>query len=128
MAVINIEKFSRAKPIWGKDKLSDMNQTLLFRFNLAKKAGSRYELKITGCSAYRVFINEKYIASGPARCAHGYYRMDKMDITEHLNPGSNIIVAEVVGYNIYSYCCAKGEPFIQAEIIDDNGCVAGLYR
>lgn len=50
--------------------------------------------------------------------------MDKMDITEHLNPGSNIIVAEVVGYNIYSYCCAKGEPFIQAEIIDDNGCVA----
>ena len=57
-------------------------------------------LTLAASTLYRVWVNGKFVAAGPARAVHGFYRVDELDLTEQLNKTENIIVIEVVGYNV----------------------------
>jgi len=60
-------------------------------------------LRLTGASLYRVLVNGTFAGHGPARAAHGFYRLDELDIAPHLRAGRNEVVVEVAGYNVNSF-------------------------
>lgn len=79
-------------------------------------------LHVTARHVYRLYINGQIIMHGPARTAHGYARVDEIDITECLTPGLNHIALEVMTYGDL-YCgysndisLSDGPGFVIAEI------------
>ena len=110
------ETFLKAKPIWLNSLTNKLNSAALFKVTLNKLTNAT--LKITASSFYRVFVNNHFIAYGPARAAHNYFRVDYISLPLNLN--DNEIVIEVVGYKCNSYYCLKQDPFLIAEIIKNN--------
>lgn len=103
--------FYKAKPIWAKDKIKEVNTTLVFKSWMEL---GEYDLVITANNFYRIFINGKFIGYGPARAAHDYYRLDTYHLS--LTKPCNIIVIEVNGANCNSFYALNSEPFLQCEI------------
>ncbi|MDD4107100.1 MAG: hypothetical protein PHH93_00080 [Prolixibacteraceae bacterium] len=71
---------------------------------------------------YRIFVNGRFVAYGPARCAHGHYRVDEVDLP--LEASCNHIAVEVVNYYINSFASLMQPGFIQAELIVDGSVYA----
>jgi alpha-L-rhamnosidase len=113
------DKFIKALPIYPKKYIHEMNMTFFF----VREIGISYSgvLRITGNSIYRVFDNGKMIGYGPARAAHDYYRIDEYVLSK---TGHHRIVIELVGYNCNSYYCLNTDPFLQAEVEENNEIVA----
>jgi alpha-L-rhamnosidase len=109
-------QFLKAKAIWAKDKAKEMNVTCLFTVEF--KNAQNLKLNITASSFYRLFLNGKLIGYGPARAAHGYFRIDEYKL-ENLN-NDNFILIEVVGYNTNSFYSLNQPSFIQAEILSSG--------
>lgn len=60
-------------------------------------------IAITAQNIYRLYINEKIIMQGPRRTAHGYLRVDEINISKYLCEGENHIAVELVEYgNMYN--------------------------
>lgn len=108
--------FLSAKPIWPAGRDAEMNLFVGFRTICAPRSQSTTSLTIAGSSLYRVWVNNQFCGWGPARGPHGYYRVDRWDITPLLCSGRNLIAIEVVGYNINSYWTLNQRSFLQAEI------------
>ncbi len=53
---------------------------------------------LTGRNMYRLYINGVIVMHGPARTAHGYCRVDEVDVTPFLNEGENHLAVEVMVY------------------------------
>ena len=54
---------------------------------------------LTGRNIYRLYINGQLVMHGPARTAHGYARVDEVDVTPYLlDDGINHIAVEVMVY------------------------------
>ena len=103
--------FIKARPIYPNDLIKEMNISLFCTNDIFLEKASL--LKITGNSAYRIFVNGKFIGVGPSRSAHNYYRIDEYA----LKKGLNYLVVELIGYNCNSYYYTNTMPFLQAEII-----------
>ena len=114
--------FAKAKAIWLKDLQNEMNIQTLFTAEFPKK--DNLTLKITGATAYRVYINDTLVHYGPARTAGGYARIDIVPICDSIITDKNQIKIEAVNYhcNSYSFVCQTG--FLQAEIVSDDEIVA----
>lgn len=112
--------FNVAYPVWQKGKENEMNLSLLFKsiIECTIDGKNKYEIKIAASCVYQLFINGKFVQAGPARCAHGYYRVDEIDITEHLSSGENALVIIVVGYNINNFYTLDQPSFLQAEVLE----------
>ena len=98
---------------------------------------------ITAQNIYRLYINEEIVMQGPRRTAHGYLRVDKIDISKYLSVGKNHIAVELVEYgntyNGYSndstledgmlICeiCSGGERIFSTGV-DDMGVLRLDYR
>ncbi|MBQ9748161.1 MAG: hypothetical protein IJV98_05195 [Clostridia bacterium] len=113
--------FEKAKPVWAFGRDTEMNLWLSFR-TLAVKAECSM-LRITGSCAYDVKINGKWIAFGPARSPHGYYRVDELTLSDELRDGG-VITLTVAGYNANSYYHLDQPSFLCAELIQDGKIVA----
>lgn len=111
----------KAKPIWSKGEERRKNITLGL-YTLVKSKGRPMKLNIATSGVYRVFLNGKFLYSGPARCAHDYYRIDRISIPM----GQEVchIAIEVVNYYVASFCYLRQPGFIQAEIISDGEVLA----
>lgn len=108
--------FCRAMPVWLEGCEKELNSFCVFgaRFKKAENA----ELAITACNMYQVFLNGEFIGCGPARAAHGYFRIDKFPLNKLKE--ENIIFIEVAGYNTLSYWQIDQPAFLQAEILSDG--------
>ena len=73
---------------------------------------------------YRAWINGELVAHGPARGPHGYYRVDEIDVSKQLKPGTNVIAIEVAGYNSNSYYVLDQPSFLQAELLQGSTVLA----
>jgi alpha-L-rhamnosidase len=93
-----------------------MNLFVGFRTAVEAPADRQVILRLTGSSLYRFYVNGQFVGHGPARAAHDYYRVGQWDITEHLQPGSNVIAIESAGYNVDSYYLLNVPAFLQAEV------------
>lgn len=56
-------------------------------------------IQITARSFYRLYINERLVMHGPARTAHGYLRVDELDISSYLKEGVNSFTVFVLSYS-----------------------------
>ena len=107
--------FEKALPVWPFGRETEMNLWLSFRAlaSCAKKT----VLRLTGSCAYDVKVNGKFIAFGPARCAHGFYRVDELDLSEYIE-GKSVITISVAGYNADSFYHTDQPSFLCAELIE----------
>ena len=81
--------FTSAIPVWAEGKEYEKN--LWLEFSTIIKKQKNVTLSVTGSSVYNIRINGKFIAFGPARCAHGFYRVDEIDISELLTNDENTL-------------------------------------
>ena len=97
-----------------------MNLFVGFRAVFEVPANREIRLLVAGSTLYRIFINGNFFAWGPVRAAHGYFRVDELDITPRLVTGRNVVALEVAGYNVNSYYVLDQPSFLQAEVIADS--------
>jgi alpha-L-rhamnosidase len=107
----------KALPVWADGREREMNLTLCFQGVFEAKESKETGLKITGSTLYRVFLNGEFLGYGPARAAHGWFRVDEYDLTQKVRPGKNLLAVEVAGYNSNSYYTLDQPSFLQAEIV-----------
>ncbi len=116
-------EFIKAKTIWLKGLEKEMNIQAGFKAKLVKQEGKSYQIKIAAAYVYRLFINGEFVCYGPARAAHGYARVDRVDITDKLLDDENIIAIETAGYNVNSFYLINRPPFICCEVEADGEAV-----
>ncbi|MBQ6947482.1 MAG: hypothetical protein IJN42_05485, partial [Clostridia bacterium] len=102
--------FNKALPVWLKDRENEMNCHAVFCLQQEIKASA--ELYITAATYYRVWVNGRFLAYGPARTAKGYARVDILPLPE----GNLTLRIEVEGFACGSLSTAKTPSFLQAEI------------
>ncbi|QGY42778.1 Bacterial alpha-L-rhamnosidase [Maribellus comscasis] len=111
---------NEAVPVWAEGREKEMNLTLGFHGVFQSEKGQDIKLKITASSLYRVFLNGKFLGYGPARAAHGFYRVDEYDLSELVKTDENVLAIEVAGYNVNSFYTIDEPSFLQAEVELDN--------
>ncbi|MGM9624930.1 MAG: hypothetical protein ACI3XM_04390 [Eubacteriales bacterium] len=120
---MNYNPFQKALPVWPAGKDREMNVTA--RFTASVGGGAEQTLlRMTGYTVYRVFVNGKIAAYGPARGPKFHHRVDEMNLKPYLTEETNIVVFEVAGYNINNFYTMDQPSFFQAEILCDNEIVA----
>ena len=72
---------------------------VLFRktFDLQQQPDS-FIIHVSADNHYRLFINGKYLLRGPARGDAEHWFYETVDIAGHLQPGKNVLAAEVVNW------------------------------
>jgi alpha-L-rhamnosidase len=107
--------FVSAKPVWPAGRETEMNLLVGFRAVIEAPAESKPTLRVAA-TIYRVWLNGQFLGCGPARAAHGYYRIDEWNLAGKLRPGKNLLAIEVAGYNSNSYYLLDQPSFLQAEV------------
>ena len=113
------EFFAKALPVWLTGLEKEKNITAGF---YTAVEGTEATLKVATSGFYRVFVNGVFVGHGPARCAHGFYRVDEVALP--LSSGVNHIAVEVVNYYINSFASLMQPGFIQMELTVDGAVAA----
>jgi alpha-L-rhamnosidase len=108
--------FRSARPVWPEGRQREMNLSVGFAAPIETPRSGRTLLRIAAASIYRVRVNGQFVACGPARGPHGFYRVDAWDITDKLATCENVVAVEVAGYNSNSYYLLDQPSFLQAEV------------
>ncbi|MGI8907550.1 MAG: hypothetical protein ACR2IE_13790 [Candidatus Sumerlaeaceae bacterium] len=117
-------EFIRAEPVWLSGRSTELNVFAGFRASFERDEAKQVRLRVTASSIYRALVNGKFVGHGPARAAHGFYRVDEWELDSVLRPGINVVALEVAGYNSNSYYLINQPSFVQAEIVVDGNVVA----
>jgi alpha-L-rhamnosidase len=115
--------FGKALPVWVAGREKEMNLNLGFRAVFQAENGKAVRLKLAASTIYRVFLNGEFVGSGPARAAHGFFRIDDYDVSRLAVSGENVLAVEVAGYNVNTYYTIDQPSFLQAEIEVDGRVV-----
>lgn len=115
--------FRRACPVWEVGTEKDMNRHLCFTVKLPPHLESPV-LSLAGSASFTVSLNGQFIAHGPARCAHGYYRVDQIALSKYLTDGESVLSIRVAGYYARSFSNLKQPSFLCAELTDGETVVA----
>lgn len=115
-------KFQKAKAVWAKGRALEMNCELVFRSKIPQMECVQIAIATSGI--YRLWINGEFRAAGPARTAHGFFRVDEYEISSGLTKAENFIVVEVLGYGVNSYDTLCQKSFLTAEIRSRGETVA----
>lgn len=99
--------------MWLVGLSEEMNIQAGFRAVFTGRRGA-HVLRIAGASLYRIRLNGEFVGHGPARCGHGYYRVDEWTLP--IRPGGNLLAIEAAGYNANGFAYLDQPSFIQAEV------------
>lgn len=106
--------FLKAVPAWEKGTEKEKNVTLgLYRS--FESAGEKTVLRVATSGIYRVYLIGEFCYEGPARAAHGYFRVDEVEL--HPADGLNHLAIEVVNYYVNSFDTLQQPGFIQCELV-----------
>ena len=94
---------------------TEMNHSLLFRARVP--AAKRAVLRIAGHTRFQVRVNGRFLASGPARAGHGWYRVDEYPLDGLLEEAENVISVMVAGYNANSFAYLDEPSFLCCEVV-----------
>lgn len=112
------EPLLTSRPVWPAGREREINDFVGFRAQVEKSAvAGPAVLRLATSGVYRAFVNGAFVGHGPARAAHGYYRVDEIDITDRLRPGRNAVAVEVSVAHVDSYYVLNQPAFVQAEVI-----------
>ncbi len=114
--------FRAATPVWEVGTARVMNRTLSFCANLA--GGQTAKLAAAASCSFVLLVNGEFVAHGPARCAHGHFRVDEYDLTPYLTKSVNRVTLRVVGYNVNGFAYLNQPSFLCAEITDGDKVLA----
>ncbi len=106
--------FLKARPVFLQGCAERLNTFAAFRTQATLPEDS--VLYLTASSFYRLTVNGKFIAFGPARTAKGYARVDRIPLKGHLTDGKNELLVEVAGYACASLSTVRQPSFLTAEI------------
>lgn len=115
-------EFQKAKALWAKDRTKERNCELSFLTVVPREKNCRVFLATSGI--YQIWVNQKFLAAGPARAAHGYFRVDEYSLWEVLTEEENEVEIKVLGYNVNSYDTLNQPSFLTAEIRNQSGVLA----
>ncbi len=84
----------------------------------------KVELLITADSRYKLWINGRFVARGPARCYPHAQSVDRLDITSHVRTGLNCLAVQVYqpGYSHFAYV-HRGSAGLLAHLTCDGSSV-----
>lgn len=100
----------KAQPIWIKGKGQTLNCHAVFTAEVP--AGEGLCLHIASTAFYRIFLNEEFIAFGPARTARGYLREDVLPLGRE---GGRLLI-EACGYYCKSLSTECQPSLLMAEV------------
>ena len=115
-------KFIAALPVWQQGKFSEKNHSLVFHYDF--KGADGCKLTIAAHSRYQITLNGAFFAAGPARAAHGFFRVDEYSLDGRLCDGMNSLYITVAGYNVNSYYLTDQPPFLCAELTKNGEVIA----
>ena len=116
-------QFDAAEPIWTTAERGEINSTIAFTTHFEWDGNSPLQLRLAGCSIFKVFVNGEFAAYGPARGPHGWFRMDEWDLSRVARKGGNRLSIVGVAYNTTTYYIVEHEPFLQAEVLSGGKVV-----
>lgn len=114
-------QFQFAKPVWGSGLKNQYNQFLGFFTEIEVKKNTQVKIAIAARSYYRLYLNGRMAANGPARAAVGYCRVD--EIIQVLS-GKTAVAIEVAALDkVGKYCndCTMESGLLTAELTDEEG-------
>jgi hypothetical protein len=84
------------------------------------------ELLITADSRYRLWINGRPVARGPARSHPWQQSVDRLDVARYLQPGDNLLAVQVYqpGYSHFAYTHRGAAGLLAALICDGSSLLA----
>ena len=107
--------FNKAIPVFARDKAREQNYQLILRATVDSLKDTT--IYLAACSFYRLTVNGKFVAFGPARTAGGYARVDAVKLGSYDICGRNSeILIEVAGYYCMSLSTVKQPSFVTAEL------------
>lgn len=115
---MEIQLFHQAKPIWLKGKEHEKNCTAGFVCTFSKEEVQKEKVTVSVAVAgiYRIFLNGVFMGHGPARAAHGYYRVDKIEVDQENLKEENVLAIEVVNFYVNSFYVLEQPAFFQGEV------------
>lgn len=114
--------FKQAVPVWENQKENEINYNLCFRVIIPPS--SNCIIALSASNMYQMFVNGDFVAEGPARAGHGYYRVDEINLSEALTKEKNIICIYVDGYNVPNFYLINEPAFLCAEVVNDGNVIA----
>ncbi len=108
--------FKSATPVWEVGTATMMNRTVSFCADVEAGQGAVTLAAAASC-AFVLLVNGEFVAHGPARAAHGFFRVDEYDLTPYLTKPQNRICLRVAGYNVNSFSYLDQTSFLCAEIL-----------
>ena len=97
-----------------------MNVAAGFRLVADVPAGAK--LRVAAADFFRLWIDGRLAAHGPARAAHGFARVDEIPLGE--SAGRRVaLFAEVHSARVPQYDAIDREPFFAAEVVAADGRV-----
>ena len=118
--------FNKAKAVFIRALEKEMNVAVEFECTLDSL--DKCEIRIAAAYFYRMTVNGRFVAFGPARAAHGYGRVDNFDLGEYAVKGKNTVKIEVLAYNCHSFASCYQTPYLCAEILRSGEVVAYTSR
>ena len=118
--------FKKAVPVYAENLSDKMNTHIMLKEDISSLVGCI--VKITASSFYKLYVNDTFVAFGPARTAKGYARVDRFELSSYDNGKQNQIRIEVVGYNCSSYYTPKQPSFVICEIEKDDEVIVYTGR
>ncbi len=109
------------KALWIDIPACEMNVAAAFRLHLAIPAGSATVLRIAAADFYRLWIDGRLSAHGPARAAHGHARVDEIPLS--VDPGKcghstrTDIFVEVHSAHVPCFDGVDQDAFFAAEVV-----------
>ena len=71
-------QFQRAKAVWIREEAKEYNQFAGFYCRIAREGEWTLHAAVAARSYYRLYLNGEMAASGPARTAKHYARVDEL--------------------------------------------------
>lgn len=92
---------SFTKWIWlpGYDDSRNPGSIVLFRREFDLLDTSPMSINVTADSRYRLYLNGHLISFGPCKGTPLHWHYETVDATPHLQPGTNVIAAQVLRYS-----------------------------
>lgn len=118
--------FKKAKAVFIRELEKEMNVAAEFICSLDSLNQSK--ISIAAAYFYRLTVNGRFVAFGPARAAHGYGRVDVFDLDEYAIEGKNAVKIEVLAYNCHSFASCYQTPYLCCEISRGTEVIAYTGR
>ena len=115
MSIIKSVRFEKAVPVWQAGMEREKNHNLLFRAVVPAREGA--VLRIAGHTHFQLRVNGRFVAVGPARAGHGYYRVDEYALDGLLTEPENVISVLVAGYAVNSFAYLDMPSFLCCEVL-----------